>query len=43
MGRDQFRSLTLDNTTHDNAIEEFGKSADELTTLSEYLGIETAN
>jgi uncharacterized protein YbjT (DUF2867 family) len=41
MGRDQYRSLTLDNTTHDNAIETFGLTEDELTTLSAYLGKET--
>lgn len=41
MGPDQYRSLTLDNITHQNAIQAFGMDGDELTTLSEYLDVET--
>jgi NADH dehydrogenase len=36
-GADQYRSLQLDNTTADNDVETFGRSADDLKTLGEYL------
>ncbi|NHN46882.1 complex I NDUFA9 subunit family protein [Halostella sp. JP-L12] len=39
MGADQYRSLKFDNTTADNDIDAFGRSPDDLTTLSEYLDI----
>ncbi|MFC6770426.1 complex I NDUFA9 subunit family protein, partial [Halorubrum pallidum] len=39
MGPDQYRSLQFDNTTADNDIDAFGVDADELTTLSGYLGV----
>ncbi|MFB6153879.1 MAG: complex I NDUFA9 subunit family protein [Halodesulfurarchaeum sp.] len=38
-GRDQFRSLRFDNTTDDGALEDFGRSPEDLTTLSTYLDI----
>jgi NADH dehydrogenase len=37
MGADQYRSLKFDNTTDRNAVEAFGRSPDDLTTLGEYL------
>jgi NADH dehydrogenase len=37
MGRDQYRSLRVDNTTTDNDIEAFGVDQSDLLTLSEYL------
>jgi NADH dehydrogenase len=40
MGRDQARSLRMDNTTDDNDIGAFGYSEADLTTLGEYLGLE---
>ncbi|WP_229121151.1 complex I NDUFA9 subunit family protein [Halapricum desulfuricans] len=40
MGADQYRSLQFDNTTDDNDIEAFGVTADSLTTLAAYLGVE---
>lgn len=40
MGKDQARSLRMDNTVADNDVEAFGRSEDELRTLGEYLGIE---
>jgi len=40
MGADQYRSLQFDNTTGDNDIEAFGVTADSLTTLAAYLGVE---
>lgn len=40
MGRDQYRSLQFDNTTSRNDITAFGVDADDLTTLSTYLGID---
>jgi uncharacterized protein YbjT (DUF2867 family) len=39
MGRDQYRSLTFDNTTTDNDVEAFGVTEDELTTLAAYLDV----
>lgn len=39
MGRDQYRSLRIDNTTDDNDIAAFGVTEAELTTLGEYLGL----
>jgi len=42
-GPDQYRSLQFDNTTDDNDIEMFGRTAEELTTLSEYLGLENGD
>lgn len=39
MGRDQARSLRLDNTTDDNDIAAFGVDAADLTTLGSYLGL----
>ncbi len=38
-GSDQYRSLEMDNTVEDNDVTEFGVSEDELTTLSEFLGV----
>ncbi|WP_458209673.1 complex I NDUFA9 subunit family protein [Haladaptatus sp. NG-SE-30] len=40
MGADQYRSLKFNNTTHDSDVTEFGVEPKELTTLSEYLGVE---
>ncbi|WP_254536074.1 complex I NDUFA9 subunit family protein [Halomarina litorea] len=40
MGKDQARSLRMDNTTDDNDVEAFGRSEADLTTLGEYLGLE---
>jgi hypothetical protein len=40
MGPDQYRSLQFDNTTADNDIDAFGVSADELTTVAAYLGLD---
>ena len=40
MGADQYRSLKFDNTTADNDVDAFGRSTEELTTLSEYLGLD---
>ncbi|MFB6281213.1 MAG: complex I NDUFA9 subunit family protein [Haloferacaceae archaeon] len=37
MGADQYRSLRFDNTTDRNAVEAFGRSTDDLTTLASYL------
>jgi NADH dehydrogenase len=39
MGRDQYRSLQIDNTTDANDISAFDIERTELTTLSSYLGI----
>ena len=39
-GPDQARSLEVENTVSDNDVSAFGYSADELTTLREYLGLE---
>jgi uncharacterized protein YbjT (DUF2867 family) len=39
MGRDQYRSLTFDNTTTDNDVEALGVTEDELTTLAAYLDV----
>jgi len=41
-GRDQFRSLQVDNTTADNDVDAFGVDSADLTTLASYLGIEGA-
>ncbi|MFB6308359.1 MAG: complex I NDUFA9 subunit family protein [Haloarculaceae archaeon] len=40
MGPDQYRSLKLDNTTAESDVSAFGVDPDELTTLSEYLGLD---
>ncbi|ERG93282.1 MAG: putative nucleoside-diphosphate-sugar epimerase [Haloquadratum walsbyi J07HQW1] len=37
MGVDQYRSLQLDNVTHENDIDAFEKTLDDLTTLEAYL------
>ncbi|MFW6376807.1 MAG: complex I NDUFA9 subunit family protein [archaeon] len=37
MGRDQYRSLGVDNTTADNDVEAFGVDPSDLRTLSAYL------
>ncbi|MFD1514626.1 complex I NDUFA9 subunit family protein [Halomarina rubra] len=39
MGRDQARSLRIDNTVDDNDVAAFGYAEDDLTTLGEYLGL----
>ncbi|QLH77073.1 complex I NDUFA9 subunit family protein [Halosimplex rubrum] len=39
MGRDQVRSLRLDNTTDRNDVGAFGADASELTTFRSYLGL----
>lgn len=42
MGSDQYKSLKIDNVVGGtNDVSEFGLSVDELTTFSEYLGLET--
>ena len=41
-GPDQYRSLQFDNTTNDNDIDAFGRTAGELRTLEEYLGVDTS-
>ena len=38
-GRDQYRSLKLDNTLEHNDVEAFGVDPGEMTTFSEYLGL----
>ncbi|GKZ13085.1 complex I NDUFA9 subunit family protein [Haladaptatus sp. T7] len=43
MGADQYRSLKFDNTTSDNDVRNFDIKSEELTTLEEYLGIESAD
>jgi len=40
MGADQYRSLKFDNTTADNAVDAFGRSEGDLTSLRSYLGVE---
>ncbi|MFC6837676.1 complex I NDUFA9 subunit family protein [Halomarina ordinaria] len=40
MGRDQARSLRIDNTVADNDVTAFGVDEGDLTTLREYLGLE---
>lgn len=42
-GPDQARSLEIDNTVSENDISVFGIDDTELTTLSTYLGLETAD
>ncbi|MFB6116900.1 complex I NDUFA9 subunit family protein [Halosegnis sp.] len=42
MGSDQYRSLRFDNTTSDNAIEVFGWTSEDLTTLQSYLNVTDA-
>jgi NADH dehydrogenase len=42
MGGDQFRSLKFDNTTDDNDIGVFGYDEADLTTLADYLGVDSA-
>jgi uncharacterized protein YbjT (DUF2867 family) len=39
-GREQYKSLGVDNTVSDNDVAAFGHSPDELTTFAEYLGVE---
>ena len=39
-GPDQYRSLQFDNTTDDNDVDAFGRTASELTSLREYLGLD---
>lgn len=39
MGPDQARSLRIDNTVVENDVAAFGVDPDDLTTLSEYLGL----
>jgi len=39
MGSDQYRSLKFDNTTENNAVDAFGWTESELTTLQSYLGV----
>lgn len=41
MGSDQARSLKMDNTTDDNAVEEFGVALEELRTLESHLDLST--
>lgn len=43
MGRDQYRSLTFDNTVGHNDIDAFDLEADELTTLRTFLGQDGRN
>lgn len=38
MGRDQYRSLRIDNVTSENDVAAFGMDPAEMTTLAEYLG-----
>jgi len=38
-GSDQYRSLEMDNTVEDNDVMAFDVSAEELTTLGEFLGV----
>ncbi len=40
MGADQYRSLKFDNTTDDNAVDAFGRTEADLTSLGSYLGVE---
>jgi len=40
MGADQYQSLKFDNTTDDNAVEAFGRTETDLTSLRSYLGAE---
>lgn len=40
-GNDQYRSLGVDNTVADNDVDAFGLDESDLTTLSEYLGVES--
>ena len=40
MGADQYRSLKFDNTTDDSAVEAFGCTEADLTSLGSYLGVE---
>lgn len=39
MGKDQYRSLRMDNVTTRNAVDTFGYAEADLTTLQEYLGV----
>jgi NADH dehydrogenase len=39
MGRDQYRSLRLDNVTARNNVEAFGVDESALTTFRSYLGL----
>ncbi|KZN25534.1 NADH dehydrogenase [Haladaptatus sp. R4] len=43
MGADQYRSLKFDNTTSDNDVRNFDIKSEELTTLEEYLGVESVD
>jgi NADH dehydrogenase len=40
LGRDQYRSLQIDNTVEENDAAVFGVDPGEMTTLAEYLGVE---
>ena len=40
-GSDQYRSLRFDNAVSDNDIDAFGVSVADLTTLAEYLGVDS--
>jgi NADH dehydrogenase len=40
MGKDQYRSLRLDNTVDDNDVSAFGVDPSDLTTLRSYLGVD---
>jgi uncharacterized protein YbjT (DUF2867 family) len=42
-GRDQFRSLKMDNVVRENDIEAFGVQDSDLKTLREYLGLESGD
>lgn len=41
MGMDQYRSLQFDNTTAENEVAVFGFDPESLTSLAEYLGVES--
>jgi NADH dehydrogenase len=40
MGKDQARSLRMDNVVNENDVEAFGRSEADLTSLADYLGID---
>lgn len=39
MGKDQYRSLQIDNVTTRNSVDAFGYTEEDLTTLQSYLGV----
>ncbi len=43
LGKDQYRSLQIDNVTESNDIGAFGYSTDDLVTLAEYLGVDSSS